>query len=65
MPTTQPLGTVVEESDFLNLNLATPEKPEKKHYTVTDYRLFTVHVQLKTLLLCILLLTSAIKVQLR
>ena len=34
-------------------------------YTVADYRPFTVQLQLKTLLPCILLLTSAIKVQLR
>jgi hypothetical protein len=32
--------------------------------TVADYRRFTVRLQLKTLLLCILLLTPAIKVQL-
>ena len=37
----------------------------KRFYTVVDYRPFTVRLQLKTLLPCILLLTSAIKVQLR
>ena len=36
-----------------------------KNYTVADYRRFTVRLQLKTLLPCILLLTFAIKVQLR
>ena len=36
-----------------------------KLHTVADYRPFTVRLQLKTLLPCILLLTSAIKVQLR
>ena len=34
-------------------------------YTVADYRPFTVRLQLKTLLPCILLLSPAIKVQLR
>ena len=34
-------------------------------YTVADYRRFTVRLRLKTLLPCILLLTPAIKVQLR
>ena len=34
-------------------------------YTDADHRRFTVQLQLKTLLPCILLLTSAIKVQLR
>ena len=34
-------------------------------YTVADYRRVTVRLQLKTLLPCILLLTSASKVQLR
>ena len=37
----------------------------KQRLTVADYRPFTVRLQLKTLLPCILLLTSAIKVQLR
>jgi hypothetical protein len=32
------------------------------NYTVADYRWFTVQLQLKTLLLCILLLTPAIEV---
>ena len=35
------------------------------NYTVADYRPFTVRLQLKTLLPCILLLTAAVKVQLR
>ena len=34
-------------------------------YTVAGYRPFTVRLQLKTLLPCILLLTAAVKVQLR
>ena len=37
----------------------------KMSHTVADYRRFTVRLQLKTLLPCILLLTPAIKVQLR
>ena len=44
---------------FLNLTLCTVT------FTVADYRWITVRLQLKTLLPCILLLTSAIKVQLR
>ena len=38
---------------------------ERSTYTVADYRQVTVRLQLKTLLPCILLLTFAIKVQLR